>query len=127
MLSLLAIKGNISFTWAQSSSQLYSPPVLITNLKSEHRSRKPSSSILISSQFPEMFKGGWVDSGGGPPSSSTNSEKTGDVMVERVTRKGASNSSDKLRNEIRITMDRSDPFPRNLRRPSSWSPANRYA
>ena len=100
----------------------------MTSLKSGHRSRKPMNDLSISSQFPQRSRDGWVNSEGGPPSSSTNSERARDVMVERLVQPDAVVSSGRLKNGVRSTMDRSDLFSGNRRRPSSRDSryVNRY-
>ena len=56
-------------------------------LKSGRQSRKPFNSLSISSQSPQ--RDGWINRNGGPPSSSTNSERAGDVMAENLLQRDA--------------------------------------
>ena len=132
MRSLSAIKGNLSLACTRNSSRLYSVPVpvLTTRLKSGHQSRKPANSLSISSQFPQGFRGGWVNPNGALPTNSrTNSERAGDVMVERPVQRDDIAGSDKLGDWVWSTMDRSDLFSRKSGRLGSSGESgdvNRY-
>lgn len=117
--SLSAIKGNLFLVCALNALLSDSVPVLITNLKSGRQLRNPLNSLSISFQSPQRYRDGWVDPDGGLISSNTNSERPGDGTVERLCQKNTVGAPVKLENGAWSTMDRSDRFSRNLRRPKS--------
>ena len=91
----------------------------MTNVKSGCRSRKNKSSLSVSSQFPQRFRDDWLGPNGVPPSSSTNSQKARDVMVEILVQRDDTASPEKSGNGARSVMDRSDLFSRKWRFSSS--------
>ena len=82
----------------------------MTNLKSERQLREPWNNLSVSSQFPQRFRMGWVNSDGGLSSWSTTLERVGGVVFKGIIQRDCGASLDKLENEVRSTMDRSDTF-----------------